>query len=161
MTEIMKKSAATVATNRTKMQKQFEECREAEAELLQAVLDVTPAIEAICSPIQLTADRTFTSPKMSLWRGIKLAVNGPNALYLDQSHRFMMVKYHADRDADIEILTSELAVREFQVETMISSLSAALDQQLQGKSATRTEEARKRTEFLKSITVLVQQGSKS
>jgi hypothetical protein len=153
--EVLRKNAGVVAENRTRMNAAFEECREAEKELIDHVMATVPAIEAICSPIQLTEKREFLAPKMSIWRGVQLDTNGPLALYLDESHRLLLFRYHAGRDADVEVITAAQAVRDFQVEKMVENLTIALERQLQGKSLVRTKEALERAAFLRSITTLI------
>jgi hypothetical protein len=91
---------------------------------------------------------------------VQIGNQGAAALYLDPQKRLLLVRYHADRSADIEPISTERAVREFELDGVVSKLTHALERQLQGNTGKRVEEISRRVEYMRSVTILIKQGCK-
>jgi hypothetical protein len=164
--EVIRRKAKLVGEQHDKMFASFEAQAEAEGQLLEAVIAVSPALGAICSPIDLgkrpnpLTGTNIGERRLSLWKGLLLGQkvtpqDGEKKLYIDTNNRLILLTQRVTGDPEITPITAFQAVREFPVERAISLLSAALDQQLRGKSADRTRESAERAQAVRGIAALL------
>lgn len=154
----LRNKSEIVAKQRESMNEAFADHKAAEGELLDAILAIAPALDAVCTPIK-------TGKSQSIWRGLLLGQRSvaksnssavvTQSLYVDPDHRLLRVTVALDLDTTVTPITAAMAVEEFAVEESIGRLAHALEQQLRGKGLERAKQAKLRAEAIRGIVALV------
>lgn len=155
---VLRKRAVLAGEQKQRFEAASEEHKQAESELMEAVLAVAPALASVCSAIRL-------GNQASIWRGVEIgsrsyaksdsaAVN-THRLYLDPQKRLLLVRSDAGSEPTIAPITALQAVMEFEVGKMIEALADAVERQLRGRTGDRTRELHERTLAVRGIAALL------